>query len=172
MFIFFSCDWLKAGRWGKRSGKSRRLHSDRSQQLSEPTAWSHRESGWPSFYFNRKSFIFASQSAGTDLLWCFSYTTSSSVSPCHAEEEMTRYRSIPPLSLSEDPLNWWHVNKVSFPLLSKMSKRYLCIPATSVSAERVFSNAGDIVTAQWSTLTPEHVDQLLFQTKQRHSFLC
>ncbi|XP_073681633.1 E3 SUMO-protein ligase ZBED1-like [Garra rufa] len=110
----------------------------------------------------------------SSLLHCLLGQTFSdaSVTPHHhqsahavAEEEMTRYRSSPPLSLSEDPLNWWNVNKVSFPLLSKMAKRYLCIPATSVSAERVFSTAGDIVTAQRSTLTPEHVDQLLFLHK-------
>lgn len=95
-----------------------------------------------------------------------------SVTPLHhqsvhviADEEMTRYRSTPPPSLSEDPFNRWYVNEVSFPLLSKMAKRYLCIPATSVSAERVFSTVGDIVTAQRSTLTPEHVDQLLFLHK-------
>uniref|UniRef100_A0A3B1IEW9 BED-type domain-containing protein n=1 Tax=Astyanax mexicanus TaxID=7994 RepID=A0A3B1IEW9_ASTMX len=41
----------------------------------------------------------------------------------------------------------------------------LCIPGTSVAAERVFSTAGDIVTAQRSSLTPEHVDQLLFLQK-------
>ncbi|XP_051512165.1 SH3 and multiple ankyrin repeat domains protein 2 [Myxocyprinus asiaticus] len=39
------------------------------------------------------------------------------------EEEMAKYRSTPPFSLSEDPLNWWHANKVTFPLLSKLAKR-------------------------------------------------
>lgn len=43
-----------------------------------------------------------------------------------------------------------------YPFISKLAKRYLCIPGTSVSAERVFSTAGDIITAQQSTLTPEH----------------
>ncbi|KAK1894208.1 Zinc finger BED domain containing protein 1 [Dissostichus eleginoides] len=36
---------------------------------------------------------------------------------------------------------------------------------TSVSAERVFSTAGDVVTAKRSTLKPEHVDKLLFLQK-------
>ncbi|ROK35859.1 Zinc finger BED domain-containing protein 1 [Anabarilius grahami] len=35
----------------------------------------------------------------------------------------------------------------------------------SVAAERVFSTAGDIVSAQRSTLTPQHVDQLVFLHK-------
>lgn len=84
------------------------------------------------------------------------------------EEEVTKYRSAPSLPLSEDPLNWWKKNQQIYPLISKLAKRYLCIPGTSVSAERVFSTAGDIVTAQRSTLASEHVDQLLFLHKNLH----
>jgi len=46
-----------------------------------------------------------------------------------------------------------------------MAKKYLCIPATSVPAERVFSTAGDVVTAQRSQLKSEHVDRLIFLKK-------
>ncbi|XP_042285484.1 E3 SUMO-protein ligase ZBED1-like [Thunnus maccoyii] len=82
-----------------------------------------------------------------------------------AEEEMKQYLEVPPLSLSEDPLSWWRSHEIVFPLMAKLAKRYLCIPGTSIAAERVFSSAGDIVTAQWSMLTPEHVEQLLFLQK-------
>lgn len=82
-----------------------------------------------------------------------------------AEEEMERYCKAPSLPLTEDPLNWWRVHEITFPLLSRLSKRYLCIPGTSVSAERVFSTAGDVVTAKRSALKPEHVDQLVFLQK-------
>lgn len=82
-----------------------------------------------------------------------------------AEEEVTTYCRAETPSLSEDPLCWWKKNQVLYPMISKLAKRYLCIPGTSVSAERVFSTAGDIVTAQRSTLDSEHVDQLLFLHK-------
>lgn len=82
-----------------------------------------------------------------------------------AEEEVKRYQEVTPLALGEDPLRWWKVNEQVYPFLAKLAKRYLCIPGTSVPAERVFSTAGDIVTAQRSTLTSEHVDQLLFLSK-------
>uniref|UniRef100_A0A672FGU6 BED-type domain-containing protein n=1 Tax=Salarias fasciatus TaxID=181472 RepID=A0A672FGU6_SALFA len=82
-----------------------------------------------------------------------------------AEEELKKYLEAPPLSLSENPLSWWRIHETAFPLLARQAKRYLCIPGTSVAAERVFSTAGDIVTAQRSSLTPAHVGQLLFLQK-------
>ncbi|KAJ8410623.1 hypothetical protein AAFF_G00195270 [Aldrovandia affinis] len=82
-----------------------------------------------------------------------------------AEEEIKKYTEAAPLPLSGNPLDWWKGHHSEYPLLAKLAKRYLCVPGTSVSAERVFSNAGDIVTAQRSNLTPEHVDQLLFLHK-------
>lgn len=85
-----------------------------------------------------------------------------------AKEEVTKYCSAASHSLSEDPLNWWSKNQEVFPLFSKLAKRYLCIPGTSVSADSVFSTAGDIVTAQRSTIASDHVDQLLFLHKNLH----
>ncbi|XP_055081736.1 E3 SUMO-protein ligase ZBED1-like [Periophthalmus magnuspinnatus] len=84
----------------------------------------------------------------------------------HAEEEVTRYKEAPALSLSEgNPLSWWKEHQNEYPLMSQLAKMYLCIPGTSVSSERVFSTAGDIVTTQRSALSSDHVDQILFLNK-------
>lgn len=85
-----------------------------------------------------------------------------------ASDEVMRYKEAKPLPLSTNPLHWWREHEGEFPLLSCQAKRYLCIPGTSVPAERIFSTAGDIVTAQRSALKPEHVDQLLFLNKNLH----
>ena len=82
-----------------------------------------------------------------------------------AEEELNKYLEADPLSLSEDPLHWWRNHVTAFSLLAKLDEHYLCIPGTSVAAERIFSTTGDIVTAQRSNLSPEHIDQLLFLQK-------
>ncbi|KAK0133978.1 Zinc finger BED domain-containing protein 1 [Merluccius polli] len=81
-----------------------------------------------------------------------------------AKEEILKYRERDSLCLGGDVLQWWK-KQVDLPLLSALAKSYLSIPATSVPSERVFSTAGDIVTAQRSLLHPDHVDQLIFLKK-------
>nr|XP_054593369.1 E3 SUMO-protein ligase ZBED1-like [Nothobranchius furzeri] len=81
-----------------------------------------------------------------------------------ASEEVKRYRERASLPLEENLLQWWKEQQ-DLPLLSSLAKRYLCIPATSVASERVFSTAGDIVSTKRSLLKHEHVDQLIFLKK-------
>lgn len=81
-----------------------------------------------------------------------------------ASEEVKRYRERDPLPLQKKPLQWWKEQQ-NLPLLSSLAKRYLCIPATSVASERVFSTVGDIVSTKHSLLKHENVDQLIFLKK-------
>jgi hypothetical protein len=83
------------------------------------------------------------------------------------ENEVGRYKSQASISLSECPLIWWKERQADFPLLSQSARVWLCIPSTSssVPSERVFSTAGDIVTAQRSALSGDNVDKLIFLKK-------
>lgn len=81
------------------------------------------------------------------------------------EREIGMYRREASILLTSCPLKWWKENCFQYPLLSRLAKAYLSIPATSVPSERVFSTAGDIVTAQRSQLLPENVDMLVFLKK-------
>ena len=81
------------------------------------------------------------------------------------EKEIEHYRRETSLPLSSCPLNWWRENCSIYPLLSPLARAYLSIPATSIPSERVFSTAGDIVSAQRSQLLPENVDMLIFLKK-------
>lgn len=46
--------------------------------------------------------------------------------------------------------------------LEPIAKIVLCIPGTSVSSERVFSDTGNIVTKKRASLDPDTVNQLVF----------
>lgn len=79
-----------------------------------------------------------------------------------AKAEMDVYMTMDSLSLSGNPLTWWKEHEWQLPLLSRMARKYLCIPATSVPSERVFGTAGDVLAAQRATLEAENVDMLIF----------
>lgn len=74
------------------------------------------------------------------------------------------------IALHDCPLLWWKMHLMEYPLLANVAKQVLCIPGTSVPSERVFSTAGDVVSAQRATLSPENVDMLIF-LKQNIRFL-
>ena len=80
-------------------------------------------------------------------------------------EEVASYRAADGIAVGGDPLAWWKVNDKKFPHIAMMARCYLAVPATSVPSERVFSTAGDIVTAKRSCLNPENVDILIFLKK-------
>ena len=61
-----------------------------------------------------------------------------------------------------NPLEWWRLHQTNFPRLANLSKKYLCIPATSAPSERAFITGGNIVTCHRSALTPETGDKLVF----------
>ena len=71
-------------------------------------------------------------------------TTPSIPKPWHGavEEEMQLYKMAKVIPLDSDPLKWCKENEHLYPHLSKLSKCYLAVQATSVASERVLSTAG------------------------------
>ncbi|XP_029980223.1 zinc finger BED domain-containing protein 4-like [Sphaeramia orbicularis] len=69
-------------------------------------------------------------------------TTTRSIT-ADATIEVGKYLQEPFIPRSADPLAYWKERAVVFPHLHKLSKKFLCIPATSVPCERVFSKAGE-----------------------------
>ncbi len=64
-------------------------------------------------------------------------------------------------SLKECPLKWWKKRQHQFPNLSRLAKRYLAIPATSVKSERLFSDGTNTVTKKRASLLPESAVELI-----------
>ncbi|KAJ0169949.1 hypothetical protein K1T71_014555 [Dendrolimus kikuchii] len=76
--------------------------------------------------------------------------------------ELDKYLNEPLIKRSDDPLKWWYDRRLSYPNLYVLMKRRLCVPASSVPCERVFSKAGMTISQKRSALKPEKVSQILF----------
>ena len=62
------------------------------------------------------------------------------LAPVKSEAEL--YLEMPAPPMHQDVLKWWASNETKFSALSNMASHYLGVPATSASAERLFSIAG------------------------------
>jgi hypothetical protein len=60
------------------------------------------------------------------------------------------------------PFKWWASQKSRFPILSQLAKKYLAIPATSASSEKLFSDAGNVMTVRRTNLLPSTFENLVF----------
>ena len=64
-----------------------------------------------------------------------------SVTPCAVKSEIDKYLD-EVVAIEIDPLQWWSTNEKRFPHVARRARQFLGCPATSASAERVFSLAG------------------------------
>ncbi|XP_066960755.1 zinc finger BED domain-containing protein 4-like [Macrobrachium rosenbergii] len=79
---------------------------------------------------------------------------------CHVE--LRRYSEELTITRDKNPLDWWKTREHIMSNLSKCAKKYLGIVATSVPSERLFSQAGLVVSDRRSCLKPENVEMMLF----------
>ena len=64
-----------------------------------------------------------------------------------------------------DPFAWWRDHKNKYPTLSFLAKKYLCVAATSTPSERLFSDAGNTMTAKRTKLNPFLFERIVFLKK-------
>ena len=69
--------------------------------------------------------------------------------------------TVPPKFKDFDILMWWKMNQARFPLLAKVARSILCIPASSAESERVFSAASNILTEKRTRMLPKNLDGLI-----------
>ncbi len=85
------------------------------------------------------------------------------------EVELDKYEQIErPHKQNFNILEWWKVNAATFPLLSQFARNILCIPASSSSSERVFSQSGNIVSNKRTKLDPKNVEKLVYIKENFH----
>lgn len=73
------------------------------------------------------------------------------------QRELQKYCTEEALSLTSDPMQWWSNNCHRFPILQKLARKYLCIPASST----IYSN-GAAVSDKRAALPASNIRNLLF----------
>lgn len=79
-------------------------------------------------------------------------------------DEVQKYLESPiviPKTGHFDLCRWWYEKRKIYPNLYKMSLKYLCIPASSATAETKFSLAGFLVNEKKTCLNPNVVNNML-----------
>ena len=78
------------------------------------------------------------------------------------EFEIHEYAEFDCIHRNNDPLEWWKANQKKFPALSRIAKRYLTAPSTSILSERLFNVARDIFHYRRTSLSPQSAEMLVF----------
>ena len=69
--------------------------------------------------------------------------------------------------MTTDPLKWWAENEINFPALRVMARQYLGVPATSASAERLFSIAGRVFDDLRQGMQAEMLEMIMWARVNR-----
>ena len=77
-----------------------------------------------------------------DLLGVSSTSMDVDPSSVNGETELNAYMRVQQVVNDTDPLMWWKQHQQEFPRLSRMTRQYLTVPASSESPERLFSSVG------------------------------
>ena len=76
--------------------------------------------------------------------------------------ELDKYLAEEYLPRNNDPLLWWESRKLIYPTLYQLILKRLCVPATSVPCERIFSKAGQVCSEKRNRLSSEKLTKILF----------
>nr|XP_022910666.1 zinc finger BED domain-containing protein 1-like [Onthophagus taurus] len=123
--------------------------------------------------YNHTSTLPESNKSCLDILWKdFDLEVQNHLTPQDTSDivkkEMDKYLEEPLLArkdiygVIQDPLVWWHQRKHIYPNLFQIMKKRMCVMATSVPCERIFSKAGQIVSEKRERLTTNKIAQVVF----------
>ena len=73
-----------------------------------------------------------------------------------ADQELKRYvDEESPAVDGTHALKWWKEHHCRLPTIAKIAKKLLCIPATTMASERLFSTAGHVINTKKACLDSE-----------------
>lgn len=87
-----------------------------------------------------------------------------------AFNEVNEYLQLSEIPLTSDPLLWWNEKKDKFPILSNLAQKYLAVSATSTASERLFSDAGNLLTNKRTRMNPKLFKQIMFLKRNAFNF--
>ena len=79
-----------------------------------------------------------------------------------ASNEITEYLALKDINFESDPLVWWFEHEKRFPILSNLAKKYLAVYSCSTSSERLFSDAGNVLTAKRTQMNSKLFKKIMF----------
>ncbi len=85
-------------------------------------------------------------------------------------DELVGYHQLPEIPLHSDPLVWWNEKKEQFPVLARLARKYLAVSATSTASERLFSDAGNILTNKRTRMKPKLFKKIMFLKRNAANF--
>ncbi len=85
--------------------------------------------------------------------------------PSSAEKkEVDAFLMLPLLAKDECPYKWWTANKMAYPNIHKVAKKFLSAPCSSVYSKCIFSEAGNIIEDSRNRLNPQNRKVFCFYT--------
>ena len=77
-------------------------------------------------------------------------------------DEVSEYLNEDKISFNQNPFEWWANKKSKYPILAKIARIYLAVPATSTPSERLFSDAGNLLSPKRSRINAEFFKRMIF----------
>lgn len=96
-------------------------------------------------------------------LFCSAPKSKQSSAEESVDMEMSVFKADKGVTLGVEPLQWWRMKAVQFPLLATVARAYLAAPAVAGSAAQEFVQ-GDVqsISRKRANIPPENLDSILF----------
>lgn len=78
------------------------------------------------------------------------------------DDEVEEYLKLDEIDLEGSCSTWWYEKREKFPVLSKLAKKYLAVYACSTASERLFSDAGNLLTVKRARTSPTLFKRIIF----------
>jgi hypothetical protein len=82
--------------------------------------------------------------------------------PRVVSDEIIEYLREDKIPFNQNPFEWWLNKKNKYPVLARMARIYLAAPATSTPSERLFSDAGNLLSPKRTKLNSELFKRIMF----------